>query len=174
MHSNRLNTLRPIDRLSKALKNAKALQEHLNAFVIFQDEQVLEKKVLACEERFMKKNKKSAIDGLPFGIKDNFCTKNLRTTCCSRMLESFVPEYNATVVERTETAGGIILGKTNMDEFGMGSGTVDSIFGPVKSLWRSGIVPYKLNELQVISKTQSMIHWILTKKIDGQRNHIHY
>ena len=49
------------------------------------------------------------------------------------MLEPFVPKYNATVVERTENAGGIVLGKTNMDEFGMGSGSIDSIFGPVKA-----------------------------------------
>ena len=152
-----LNSLRPVDRITKALKNAKALQEHTNAFVIFQDEQVLEKQVIECEERFMKKKEKSAIDGLPFGIKDNFCTKNLRTTCCSKMLESFVPKYNATVVERTENAGGIVLGKTNMDEFGMGSGTVDSIFGPVKSLWRSGIVPYKLNELPALNRSDFTI-----------------
>ena len=51
------------------------------------------------------------LDGLPIGIKDNLCTKNLRTTCCSRMLEPFVPKYNATVVDRTEKAGGIVLGQ---------------------------------------------------------------
>ena len=53
------------------------------------------------------------LDGLPIGIKDNFCTKNLRTTCCSRMLEPFVPKYNATVVDRTEKAGGIVLGQAH-------------------------------------------------------------
>ena len=89
--------------------------------------------VSQCEDRFNQNKIKSAIDGLPIGIKDNFCTKDLRTTCCSHMLEPFVPKYNATVVERTENAGGIVLGKTNMDEFGMGSGSIDSIFGPVKA-----------------------------------------
>ena len=128
-----MKALRPIDRIQKSLRNAKVLQEHLNSFVIFQDDKILERQVSECEVRFEQKNMKSAIDGLPIGIKDNFCTKNLRTTCCSKMLEPFVPKYDATVVERTEYAGGIVLGKTNMDEFGMGSGSIDSIFGPVKA-----------------------------------------
>ena len=128
-----MKALRPIDRIQKSLRNAKVLQEHLNSFVIFQDDKILERQVSECEVRFEQNNMKSAIDGLPIGIKDNFCTKNLRTTCCSKMLEPFVPKYDATVVERTENAGGIVLGKTNMDEFGMGSGSIDSIFGPVKA-----------------------------------------
>ena len=139
-----MKALRPIDRIQKSLRNAKVLQEHLNSFVIFQDDKILGRQVSECEVRFEQNNMKSAIDGLPIGIKDNFCTKNLRTTCCSKMLEPFVPKYNATVVERIEIAGGIVLGKTNMDEFGMGSGTIDSLYGPVKSLWRSGVVPYEL------------------------------
>ena len=152
-----MKALRPIDRIQKSLRNAKVLQEHLNSFVIFQDDEILGRQALECEVRFEQKNMKSAIDGLPIGIKDNFCTKNLRTTCCSKILEPFVPKYNATVVERTEIAGGIVLGKTNMDEFGMGSGTIDSLYGPVKSLWRSGVVPYELKELPSLNQSDFQI-----------------
>nr|CAB3265345.1 glutamyl-tRNA(Gln) amidotransferase subunit A, mitochondrial-like [Phallusia mammillata] len=77
-----------------------------------------------------------SLAGLPFGVKDNYCTKGEKTTCASNMLKQFVPSYNATVVEKLCAAGGTIMGKTNMDEFAMGSGSVDSAFGAVKSPWK--------------------------------------
>ena len=82
-----------------------------------------------------------ALTGLPLVHKDIFCTEGLRTTCGSRMLENFVAPYDATVVAKLRTAGMVMLGKANMDEFAMGSSNENSYFGPVSNPWKHDCVP---------------------------------
>lgn len=86
-------------------------------------------------------NNNNVFKGLPISIKDNICTKNIPTTCSSKMLKNFVPPYNATVVDKILSAGGILIGKTNLDEFAMGSSTENSAFFITRNPWDLSRVP---------------------------------
>ena len=100
-----------------------------NCFITTVDKDVLLKQAAEADKRYSDGNPRY-LEGLLIGVKDNFCTKGIRTTAGSKMLEDFIPPYESTVTRRLLEAGAIILGKTNMDEFGMGSSTTHSHFGP--------------------------------------------
>jgi aspartyl-tRNA(Asn)/glutamyl-tRNA(Gln) amidotransferase subunit A len=82
-----------------------------------------------------------ALAGIPIAQKDIFCTQGVKTSCASKMLDNFISPYNATVVEKFNAAGAVCLGKTNMDEFAMGSSNESSFYGPVKNPWNTECVP---------------------------------
>jgi len=111
----------------------------LNAFVTVTAEQALAAAQHADQARAAGKG--GVLNGLPLVHKDIFCTRGVLTTCGSRMLENFVSPYDATVVERLADAGAVVLGKTNMDEFAMGSSNETSYFGPVKNPWNLNCSP---------------------------------
>lgn len=116
--------------------NAMHAHRDLNAFITEMTEEHLMQCAREAQER-INQNIALPYDGIPVAIKDLFCTKNVRTTAGSHILSNFVPSYTATVVEKLCTMGGaIMLGKTNTDEFAMGSANLTSAFGPVKNPWR--------------------------------------
>jgi len=113
--------------------------ERLNAFITVSAERALEQ--AAAADRRLAAGQAGPLTGIPLAHKDIFCTAGLPTTCGSRMLERFVAPYDATVVERAAAAGTVLLGKTNMDEFAMGSSSETSHFGPVRNPWDLERVP---------------------------------
>ena len=109
---------------------AERLNETLNAFLEIDREGALKR-----AEEIEKSGNRGALAGIPFAVKDNICVKGLQASCGSKILGDYHPPYNATVIERLTNAGGVIIGKTNCDEFAMGSSNENSAFGPVKNPW---------------------------------------
>jgi len=121
------------------LKRIEALDGGLNSFVTVTAEQALAQAKAADDRRA--RGEAGALTGVPMAQKDIFCTDGVRTTCGSKMLDNFIAPYDATVVERFKAEGCPMLGKTNMDEFAMGSSNETSFHGPVKNPWDTARVP---------------------------------
>jgi aspartyl-tRNA(Asn)/glutamyl-tRNA(Gln) amidotransferase subunit A len=107
---------------------------NLNAFVLETPERALE--MAAASDKRIAAGKAGPLEGLPLAIKDLFCTEGVRTTACSKILENFIPTYESTVTANLWRDGAVLLGKTNMDEFAMGSSNETSCFGSVSNPWR--------------------------------------
>ena len=125
-----------IDNISKVLDNAERLNPELNSFLSIEREHA--------EKRASEIDRISSelpLGGLAIAVKDNICTKDLQTTCGSRILHNYRAHYDATAIKRLNQAGAIVIGKTNMDEFAMGSSNESSAFGPARNPWDTSRVP---------------------------------
>ena len=120
------------EAVKDALAQIQKKEPDIHSFVTIDEEGAL------CQAREIQKKINdgsctSPLAGVPMAVKDNMCTKGLLTTCSSKMLSEFVPSYTAEAVLRLKQAGAVLLGKTNMDEFAMGSTTETSFYGPTKN-----------------------------------------
>lgn len=148
MHTKTLKALS--DALAKGEVSSQELTQHfldrikqhdpqLNSFITVSEQQAMVQAKAADEQRAT--GNAGALTGVPIAHKDIFCTQGIRTSCASKMLDNFIAPYNATVVEKMNAVGVVTLGKTNMDEFAMGSSNETSYYGAVKNPWDTDHVP---------------------------------
>ncbi len=129
-----------VDATREALAAIDACEKSVHSFVTVDAERAMQR-AQEVQEQIASGSLTSPLAGVPVAIKDNMCTKGLKTTCSSKILYNFIPTYTSEAVLRLERAGAIILGKTNMDEFAMGSTTETSAYGVTKNPWNTGHVP---------------------------------
>nr|WP_132247836.1 Asp-tRNA(Asn)/Glu-tRNA(Gln) amidotransferase subunit GatA [Marinisporobacter balticus] len=129
-----------IEIVSAYIDRIKRLDPKINAFITLCEEMAL-KEAAILDDKIENGEEIGQLGGIPVAIKDNICTKGIKTSCASKVLEDFIAPYDATVVKKLKDAGAIIIGKTNMDEFAMGSSTENSAFKITKNPWDLGKVP---------------------------------
>ena len=144
-----------IDRINEKEKD-------VQAFITLLTEEALKE-----AESIEKKENLSELAGIPIGIKDNICTKNIKTTCASKMLENFVSPYDATVIEKLESKGIINLGKLNLDEFAMGGSTEYSAFKVTKNPWNLKNVPGGSSGGSAAAVAANLVPWALGSDTGG-------
>src|SRR5947199_1100925 len=125
-----------VSNIEKLLENAERLNPELNSFLSIERQNALRE-----AENLDSVSMEGELKGVGIAVKDNICTMGMRTSCGSQILQNYKPQYDATAIARLNQAGAIVIGKTNMDEFAMGSSNESSAFGPVRNPWNTTRVP---------------------------------
>ncbi|HVN15054.1 MAG TPA: amidase family protein, partial [Anaerolineales bacterium] len=136
----RTNQVSSVELTQANLDRIHEVDSKIRAYMTVTDELALEQARHA-DERLRTGENVTALTGIPFGVKDCLSTRGVRTTCSSKILENYVPQYNATVIEKLSDSGAVLLGKHNMDEFGMGSSCENSAYFPTHNPWDLTRVP---------------------------------
>ena len=130
-----------VEAARAALDQIKSVEDKVNSYVTVLDEDVVLERAARVQQEIEAGKLTGPLAGVPVAIKDNMCTEGILTTCSSKILSNFKPGFSSEAVLNLEKAGAVILGKTNMDEFAMGSTTETSYFGPTKNPWNTAHVP---------------------------------
>lgn len=131
--------LSAVELTESVIERIKHTDSKINSFITITEESALESAAIA--DSRISKGEGSLLTGIPFQAKDNICTTGITTTCASKMLENFMPNYDATAITKLKSAGAVLLGKGNLDEFAMGSSTENSVFFPTKNPHDLNTVP---------------------------------
>jgi len=129
----------PLELTEAIFKRIEAVEDKIKAYVTLTRDRALHQAGEAGDRII--DERKSPLFGIPVAIKDNICTEGIRTTCSSKILENFVPPYDSTVIKKLKGPGSILVGKTNLDEFAMGSSTENSSFGHTRNPWDITRIP---------------------------------
>lgn len=148
-----------VDRINEKEKD-------VNAFITLLTDKAVDK-AKDIEEKINNGELNSELAGIPIGIKDNICTKGIKTTCASKMLENFVSPYDATIMEKINSEGMINLGKLNMDEFAMGSSTEHSALAKTRNPWNLNTVPGGSSGGSAAAVAANMVPWALGSDTGG-------
>ncbi|MBT3225094.1 MAG: Asp-tRNA(Asn)/Glu-tRNA(Gln) amidotransferase subunit GatA [Deltaproteobacteria bacterium] len=141
LHQKRLSgEVTTVEIVQSILKRLENVEEKLHSFITLSEDRHLDlaEKI---DHKISQKELIHSLEGMPIAIKDIFSTKGIRTTCASRFLENYVPPFESTATEKLKEAGSLLVGKTNMDEFAMGSSTENSAFGVTRNPWNVDRVP---------------------------------
>lgn len=132
--------LSAVEAAKAALARAEEREQEIHSFLSIDGEGAL-KRAGEVQKQIEDGTLTGPLAGVPAGIKDNICTRGMKTTCASKILENYNPTYTAEAVQKLEQSGAVVIGKTNMDEFAMGSTTETSYFGVTRNPWNPGHVP---------------------------------
>jgi aspartyl-tRNA(Asn)/glutamyl-tRNA(Gln) amidotransferase subunit A len=132
--------LNSVEATKAFLERIEAVEDDIHAYITVAPEEAL-KSAVEADKRLAAGRDVTPLTGVPISVKDIFCTRRIKTTCASRILDGFIPPYDATVIKKLQDAGAVILGKNNMDEFAMGSSTENSAFSTTMNPWATDRVP---------------------------------